>query len=262
MGMAFEKELELALALARAAGVTAMKYQRDGFDVEDKPDDSPVTAADKACERLIADGIRDHFPGDGLLGEEGSSKEGTSGRRWIIDPIDGTRDFVRGNRLWANFIALEAEGEVKVGVCGFPAMGELYWAARGHGTWREFEGVETRLRASQIREVERAVLCGNFVAKLADFPDRDGFLTFADRFWSARCLGGGLDVMLVAAGKMDMWIEPSAKPWDFAPLQVIAEEAGAKYFTFSGGRSIYEGTAVICAPGLEAAAKAAMGIGA
>ncbi len=259
MGMAFERELELALALARAAGVTAMGYQRDGFEVEDKPDDSPVTAADKACEKLIADAIREHFPGDGLLGEEGSSKDGTSGRRWIIDPIDGTRDFVRGNRLWANFIALEAEGEVKVGVCGFPAMGELYWAARGHGTWREFEGVQTRLRASQVSGVERAVLCGNFVAKLADFPDRDGFLTFADRFWSSRCLGGGLDVMQVAAGRMDMWIEPSAKTLDFAHLQVIAVVAGAKYFTFSGGRSIYEGTAVICAPGLESAAKAARG---
>lgn len=256
----FQKELELAVSLIRAAGQTALAFQRDGFDVEDKSDDSPVTAADKACERLMATAIREHFPEDGLLGEEGASEPAASGRRWIIDPIDGTRDFVRGNRLWANFIGMEAEGEVKVGACGFPALGEIYWAARGHGAWREFEGVQTRLHASSIADVSKAVLCGNFVAKLADFPDRERFLTFADQFWSARCLGGAWDVMQLAAGKMDLWIEPSAKPWDFAPLQVIAEESGAKYFTFTGTRSIYEGSAVICAPGLESAARSAIGI--
>jgi histidinol phosphatase-like enzyme (inositol monophosphatase family) len=256
----YQQELDLAVSLIRAAGQTALAFQRDGFDVEDKPDDSPVTAADKACELLMASAIRERFPEDGLLGEEGASEPPVSGRRWIIDPIDGTRDFVRGNRLWANFIAMEAEGEVKVGACGFPALGEIYWAARGHGAWREFEGVQARLQASSISEVSRAVLCGNFVAKLADFPDRERFLTFADQFWSARCLGGAWDVMQLAAGRMDLWIEPSAKPWDFAPLQVIAEESGAKYFTFSGSRSIYEGSAVICAPGLESAARAAMSI--
>ena len=259
--MALELELALAVRLAREAGVTAMAFQRDGFDVEDKPDDSPVTAADKACERLMADGILAHFPADGILGEEGSSIEGTSGRRWIIDPIDGTRDFVRGNRLWANFIAMEAEGEVKVGVCGFPGLGELCWAARGHGAWREFEGVASRMNVSNVSEVERAVICGNFVAKLSDFPDRERLLPFVDRFWSFRCLGGAADVMLVASGKMDFWIEPAAKPWDFAPLQVIAEESGAKFFNFNGGRSIYDGSAIICTPGLVDEARAALGMG-
>ena len=99
MGMALEKELDLAIALARAAGVTAMAFQRNGFDVETKPDESPVTAADKACEKMIVAGIRAQFPNDGILGEEGASDDGSSGRRWIIDPIDGTRDFIRGNRL-------------------------------------------------------------------------------------------------------------------------------------------------------------------
>ncbi len=259
--MAYEEELTLTVELARLAGETALRYQVDGFEVEDKADDSPVTAADKACERLMAEAIVRHFPDDGILGEEGSSKPGTSGRRWIIDPIDGTRDFVRGNRLWANLIALEAEGEVKVGACGFPALGELYYAARGHGAWREFTGMKTRLHASGVTQIERAVLCGNIVAKLEGFADRDRFLAFAARFWSARCLGGAWDVMQVAAGKMDVWIEPSAKPWDFAPLQVIAEESGAKFFTFGGGRSIYDGSAVICVPGLEGAVNEALGFG-
>lgn len=261
MGMAYEEELTLAVELARKAGETALRFQAEGFDVEDKPDDSPVTAADKACERLMADAIGKRFPEDGILGEEGSSKPGESGRRWIIDPIDGTRDFVRGNRLWANLVALEAEGEVKAGVCHFPALGELYYAARGHGTWREFGGTRSRLQSSSVKSIERAVLCGNIVAKLEGFPDRDRFLQFASRFWSARCLGGAWDVMQVAAGRMDVWLEPEAKPWDFAPLQVIAEESGASYFTFDGSRSIYEGSAVICAAGLEDAVKAALDLG-
>jgi histidinol phosphatase-like enzyme (inositol monophosphatase family) len=259
--MAYEEELKLAIELARLAGETALRYQTDGFGVEDKADASPVTEADKACERLLAEAIGRRFPEDGILGEEGASKAGSSGRRWIVDPIDGTRDFVRGNRLWANLIALEAEGEVKVGACGFPALGELYWAARGHGAWREFEGTRTRLRVSGVKEIERAVLCGNIVAKLEGFPDRERFLAFAARFWSARCLGGAWDVMQLAAGRMDVWLEPSAKPWDFAPLQVIAEESGAKYFNFGGGRSIHEESAVICAPGLEGAVREALGFG-
>lgn len=261
MGMAYEKELALAIELAREAGETALRFQLEGFDVEDKPDDSPVTAADKACERLMAEAIRQRFPVDGILGEEGSSAPGTSGRRWIIDPIDGTRDFVRGNRLWANLIALEAEGEVKVGVCGFPALGELYYAARGTGTWREFEATKTQLQSSGVTHIGKAVLCGNILAKMEVFPDRDRLLSFASRFWSMRCLGGGWDVMQVAAGRMDVWLEPDAKPWDFAPLQVLAEEAGAKFFTFGGGRSIYEGSAVICAAGLEGAVKEALSLG-
>lgn len=259
--MAYEEELKLAIELARRAGETALRYQVEGFEVEDKPDDSPVTAADKACERLMAQAIREQFPADGILGEEGASEAGESGRRWIIDPIDGTRDFVRGNRLWANLIALEAEGEVKAGVCHFPALGELYYAARSHGTWREFGGTRSRLRCSGVASIERAVLCGNIVAKLEGFPDRDRFLQFASRFWSARCLGGAWDVMQVAAGRMDVWLEPDAKPWDFAPLQVIAEEAGAEYFTFAGGRSIYTGSAVVCVPGLAGAVKGALGFG-
>jgi len=262
MGMAYENELALAAGLARQAGDMARTCQAGGFDVEDKPDHSPVTTADKACERLMADAIRRRFPADGILGEEGSSETGASGRRWIIDPIDGTRDFVRGNRLWANFVALEAGGEVKVGACAFPELGELYYAARGAGAWREADGMKTRLQSSNAADIGQAVLCGNILAKLDAFPNPGRLLSFVSRFWSIRCLGGGWDVMHVAAGKMDVWLEPHAKPWDFAPLQVIAEEAGAKFFTFAGSRSIHEGSAVICAAGLENAVKDALGLGA
>ena len=114
--MKYQREVEFARRIAEAAGVNACRIREAGIAAETKPDDSPVTIADKDNERLIREAIESEFPGDGILGEEGSRKAGTSGRRWIVDPIDGTRDFVRGNRFWCVLIALEASDESLVGV--------------------------------------------------------------------------------------------------------------------------------------------------
>src|SRR5215471_18892704 len=114
--MSYERELEFARRIAAAAGDNARRIRETGITAETKPDHSPVTIADRDNERLIREAIEREFPDDGILGEEGSSKPGTSGRRWIIDPIDGTRDFVRGNRFWCVLVALEQDGESLVGV--------------------------------------------------------------------------------------------------------------------------------------------------
>src|SRR5580704_18597926 len=105
--MNFGLEIEAASAAAKRAGEVALSYQAQGVNAETKPDDSPVTAADRECERVIAQMLNEKFPDDGILGEEGARKEARSGRRWIVDPIDGTRDFLRGNPLWGVLIALE-----------------------------------------------------------------------------------------------------------------------------------------------------------
>jgi fructose-1,6-bisphosphatase/inositol monophosphatase family enzyme len=126
-----EREIEACRNVSRRAGELALKHAARGLSPEDKSDDSPVTAADRECEQLIERELRAAFPDDGFLGEEGASGEGRSGRRWIIDPIDGTRDFIRGYKTWSNLIGLEADGEVVLGVCNLPAQGELYWAVRG-----------------------------------------------------------------------------------------------------------------------------------
>lgn len=258
--MSYERELAVARRLASEAGGVALRFQRDGFDVEDKPDDSPVTAADKACEQLFASGLLSEFPEDGLLGEEGADKPAANGRRWIIDPIDGTRDFVRGNRLWSSLLGLEVNGVVEVGVATFPALDEQYYAIRGAGAFLSHAGDDTRLAASTIDSVERAVACVLQFNNVAIRPHADSLLPFLSRFWAVRSMGGAWDSMFVAAGHAELWIEPTAKPWDLAALSLIAKESGCRYFDYTGRDTIYGGNAVIVTPALESQVRAFLGL--
>src|ERR1700682_74581 len=249
------RELEVALQASRAAVETALRMQ-PGMTADTKPDDSPVTAADRECERLISEILAAAFPDDGILGEEGARRESRSGRRWIVDPIDGTRDYLRGNPLWANLIALEADGEVMLGVVNLPGLGKLYTGARGHGAHCNGRPIH----ASSKTVIEDSVLCFNSFNKLEHVPFRETFVEWGARFWAFRGLGGAEDAMMVAAGEAEVFIEPSAAAWDFAPLQVIAEEAGAVFLNFDGGRSIQAGNAVICAPGLAPELRRMLGL--
>lgn len=242
--MNWEKELESARLAAACAGALALEYRVKGIAHENKADESPVTAADRAAERMIVSLLSDRFPGDGFLGEEGAAGESRSGRKWIVDPIDGTREYLRGSPLWGNLIGLEVDGEIVVGVANIPALGEMYCAAKGEGAWRD----QKRLCVSEIDDISRAVLCFNGLNK-GDWTGR--LAGFISRFWSARSMGGCYDAMMVASGQADAWIEPSAKPWDLAPLKIIVEEAGGLFFNFDGGASIYGGNCVCCTPGLE-----------
>jgi histidinol-phosphatase len=253
--MAFEMELDLARSLGERAGQLALEYRRSGVSVEDKADDSPVTVADRECEKLIAGEVLSSFPGDGLLGEEGANREGISGRRWIIDPIDGTRDYVRGNRMWCNLIALEVRGVVELGVCTFPALGESYWAVRGQGAWRSLNGQTSRIHCSAIDSASRAVLCANSLENAGKMPHSEKILALFGQFWTVRNMGGALDAMSVCAGHADFWLEPSAKPWDLAVIQVIAKEAGLRCFDYTGADTIYGGNAILCVPALEPVAR-------
>jgi len=242
----WSRELEVATDAAKKAAEIALRYQPN-IVAETKPDNSPVTQADRECERMIARMLCDAFPEDGILGEEGARSDSRSGRRWIIDPIDGTRDYVRGNPLWANLIALEAEGDVAVGVVNLPMLGKLYSASRGGGARMNGSGMQVSSKTS----VEDSVLCVNGYDKMANLPFRERLLDWMARFWAVRGLGGAADAMMVASGQAEVWIEPVASPWDFAPLKVILEEAGARYLNMDGGSSIYAGNAIGCAPGLE-----------
>jgi histidinol-phosphatase len=242
----WSKELEVATDAARKAAQMAIDYHPN-IVAETKPDRSPVTEADRECERMIARMLSDAFPEDGILGEEGARSDSRSGRLWIVDPIDGTRDYVRGNPLWANLIALEAEGDVAVGVVNLPMLGKLYSASRGGGAYCN----GSRMQASSKTSVDESVLCVNGYDKLANLPFRERLLDWMASFWAVRGLGGAADAMMVASGQAEVWIEPKASPWDFAPLKVILEEAGARYLNIDGGSTIYAGNAIGCAPGLE-----------
>ncbi len=245
------KELETGRAIARHAGEIAMRYYRTGLAFEAKSDDSPVTRADRECEQFIARELEQAFPDDGLLGEEGAQKPSRSGRRWIIDPIDGTRDFVRGNPAWSNLIGLEADGEVVAGFANMPALGELFSASRGGGAFVNGE----RMHASTISTIGHAVLCFDSLNSAARQPFAAQLLAWMEPFWAVRSMGGCMDALMVARGQAEIWIETSGKPWDFAPLKIIAEEAGARFFDYQGNATIYGSNCIVCAPGLEEAVR-------
>jgi len=249
--MAWEKELETCREAARRAGEIALLYAARGVAAETKADLSPVTVADRECERAIVGHLRAAFPRDGILGEEGSREEAPSGRRWIVDPIDGTRDFLRGLPGWSNLIALEIEGEPVVGVCNLAAVGELYWAAQGQGAWVETSSGRRRIHASRIERRNEAVVCLTAFNDLRKHPFAGRALEFFSEFWAVRSFSGCQDAMHVAAGRAEAWIELGAASWDLAPLKVIAEEAGARFFNFDGRASIHGGNCVICVPALE-----------
>lgn len=253
--MTFEREVQTALRLAEVAGAVALDFQRRGITAEEKPDESPVTAADRACEKLIVEGLLSAFPGDGLLGEEGSDREGTSGRRWIIDPIDGTKDFLRGIPVWSILIGLEQDGEVMAGVAHCPGQSMTAWAVRGRGAWIGSE----RMKVSQATDPSRGVLCFNGLQKAGVVKMAPRLLDWASKFWAVRGFGGAVDAMLVAQGRADVWIEPNAQPWDLAPFKILVEEAGGRFANFAGEASIYGGNAYACAPGLEPFVKTLLG---
>ncbi len=246
--MPYSQEIETARRIAKLSAELALRHQKTGITAENKPDDSPVTIADKECEKLIAKLLDEAYPDDGILGEEGSRKESKNGRRWIIDPIDGTRDFLRGNPLWSVLIGLEKDGEVLAGVVHLPLMGNTCWGSRGGGSFRN----DLRLRVSSVDTPESAVISLNSLNRAKNASVTGLMASYLTLFWAFRCLGGTPDAMMVAEGQMDAWVEPKVAPWDMAATQVILEEAGAVFFAFNGKRSIYEGNCVACTPGLEA----------
>lgn len=251
MEVQFRKELDLARSVAMHAGEVAIGYQSCGVSAETKADLSPVTAADRECERLIVARIEEAFPDDGILGEEGANKPSRNGRKWIIDPIDGTRDFVRGLPLWSTLIALEADGEVVMGVCHMQCRREQYSAVRGQGAWLN----EKPIRISAIDSPSSALACVSGINHLTKLPFGPEALEWMKQFWAIRSMGGCMDAMLLASGHAELWVEPIAEAWDLAPLKLILEEAGARFLNFDGGSSIYGRNGIGFVPPLEPAVR-------
>lgn len=224
-------DLELALRLAdRADGISMARYRARDLVVETKPDRTPVTDADRAVEAAIRDLVAAERPGDVVLGEEYGAAEGR--RRWIVDPIDGTRNFSRGIPVWATLIALEVDGVVQLGCVSAPALGRRWYAERGGGAWSG----DDRLRVSSVRNVDDAVL---------SFALEQPMPSLATAAWHARGYGDFWSHMLVAEGAVDGAIDAvGVSVWDLAPLQVIVEEAGGRFSDYAGFSRIDGGTAL------------------
>lgn len=225
-------DLTLALALADAADAISLgRFRASDLLVETKPDRTPVTEADRAVEESIRRRLASERPDDGMLGEE-FGITGGGGRRWIVDPIDGTRNYSRGVPVWATLIALEEDGAVMLGVVSAPALGRRWWAERGAGAYVNGDPI----RVSCVARVEDAVLCFALEQPLPEI---------AHRCWHPRAYGDFWAHMLVAEGAADGAIDAiGVKIWDLAALQPIVEEAGGRLTDRQGVATADGGTAV------------------
>ena len=226
----FETELAFAHELADAAGELAMRFFRGSFEVRLKVDKTPVTEADLAIEAMIRARVHERFPADGVTGEEGGV-EGARDRRWIVDPIDGTKNFADGVQIWANLIALEVDGEVIVGVANAPAMGERYAAAKGAGASMNGEPIHV----SRADRISRAFVLYSELSDWVDGPYAGALTELVIEARRERGFGDFWGHMLVARGSADVMMEPDLAPWDFSALEVIVREAGGRVSTFEGG---------------------------
>jgi histidinol-phosphatase len=233
------RALDAAVDAARAAGRIALGYYRGAFEVTIKADRTPVTQADREAEQAIVEILRRAFPDDGFLGEEFGAK-GPQARRWIIDPIDGTRNFVRRIPLWATLIAREEDGEITVGVVHNPVTGELYTARRGAGAW--LDGAP--IRVSPVRTLDKAQLIHAGLDIMRRGGYWDGFVRLIDATDRQRGFGDYAGYALVADGRAEIYLEMDLKPWDLAPCKLLVEEAGGRFTDFEGRPTIYSGTAL------------------
>ncbi len=246
-------DLALALELADLAdSVTLGRYRAEDLIVETKPDLTPVTEADRAVEHAVRERLAIARPGDSVLGEEyGASTAPDARRRWIIDPIDGTKNYVRGIPVWATLLALEQDDQITVGVVSAPALRRRWWAGRGAGAFADdgLEAVPRRLSVSAVRELGDAQLCFAGFEDWRDAGRLDALLELGSRCWRSRGYGDFWAYMLVAEGAVEVGLDAAVSLWDLAAPLIIVEEAGGR-FTDLGGRPTADGGDAIATNGL------------
>ena len=237
---------DLALALTIADTVDAITLERFGaadLVVETKPDLSPVTEADRAAEQAIREALAAQRPDDAISGEEFGSG-GDARRRWVLDPIDGTKNYVRGVPVWATLIALLDGDEAVVGVVSAPALGRRWWASSGSGAWVSVFGAEARrLAVSKVSQLRDASLSYASLSGWAELGLRDAVLELTDTVWRSRAYGDFWSYMLLAEGAVDIAAEPELSLWDMAALAPIVTEAGGRFTGVNGVDGVHQGNA-------------------
>ncbi|MBT4865958.1 MAG: histidinol-phosphatase [Planctomycetaceae bacterium] len=234
------QRLDFAVEAARRAGELILSfYQRDDLHVDLKSDESPVTAADRGAEELIRQLVGETFPDDGVLGEEFEDKPAANGFRWILDPVDGTKSFVHGVPLFGTLIGVEHDGQMVAGVCRFPALNEVVYAATGQGTWWQTGGNEPRrAKVTDVAQLADALFCTTTITGWDTTGNRAAFDRLCDasrlvRGWSD-CYGH----ILVATGRADVMVDPEMNAWDIAALIPIVQEAGGEFVDWAGNTTI------------------------
>jgi histidinol-phosphatase len=246
-GAQLDAWLAFALACCDEADALALWHFRRDLVVESKPDRTFVTEADRAIERRIRERIGNAYPEHGVVGEEYGSETGQGSVRWYVDPIDGTHNFMRGVPLFGTLLALEAEGELQVGVMSAPALGGRWFARRGGGAWAITAigpgGGERRpVAVSKVNSVGDAHLLYGSAQEIAESGSAPGFQALIGDVWRDRGFGDFWGYALVAEGAAEAMVEIGPKSWDLAAPLVVIEEAGGRLTDLDGQRTIHSGT--------------------
>jgi histidinol phosphatase-like enzyme (inositol monophosphatase family) len=232
--------LDFAVEIAREAGLITYRYYQGSFVAERKADNSFVTIADRESEAYLRSRIAEVFPEDAILGEEGGDKPGSSNRRWIIDPVDGTYAFVHGVPLYGVLIGLEVDDEAVLGVVNLPALGDLVYAARGLGCYRNGEAA----RVSSTSAIDQALLLSTDFGICEQYGFGPAAEALQQQAQARRTWGDCYGHVLVATGRADIMLDPIMNVWDCAPLLPILEEAGGTFTDWNGTRTIHGDNAI------------------
>jgi histidinol-phosphatase len=243
--------------VARLAGDMALGYYKSSLAVESKADGSPVTIADRTAEQAARSWIESHFPNDGILGEElGATRPGAL-RRWIVDPVDGTKTFVRGVPLWGTLVALCEGDNVLAGAAYFPALGEMLAASRGAGCW--WNG--SRCRVSSLATLSEATVLTTDERFGGDSHQLAGWRSLSSRASVSRSWGDCYGYLLVATGRAEVMVDGIVSPWDAAALMPIVDEAGGIFTDWKGTRTAFGGSVVATNQGVAAESRLLLGTG-
>ena len=242
----YADDLALALELADAAdAITTDRYEATDLSVDTKPDLTPVSEADLEVEKTLRAKLSEVRPADALLGEELGGDVEFSGRQWVIDPIDGTKNYVRGVPVWATLISLLDDGKPVVGVISAPALGRRWWASAGRGGWRTVAGGSPRrIEVSSVAQLEDASISISSLTGWRDRGLRDKLIELTDAAWRLRGYGDFFSYCLVAEGAVDVAVEPEVSLWDLAALSVLVTEAGGRFTSLAGDDGPHGGDAV------------------
>ena len=239
---------DVALALRLADHADAVTMQRFGaldLHIDTKPDLTPVTDADRSVERELRDILSQQRPDDPVLGEEFGGTTTFAGRQWVIDPIDGTKNFVRRVPVWATLIALLHDGVPVAGVVSAPALQRRWWAGTGEGAFASFAGgPPRRVAVSSVADIESASLSFSSLSGWAKLGVRDHFIGLTDTVWRVRAYGDFLSYCLLAEGAVDIAAEPEVSLWDLAALDIVVREAGGAFTDLDGRPGPHGGSAV------------------
>lgn len=225
---------------ARVAGDVAMRHYQTALAIESKSDGSPVTVADREAETAVREWVTRRFPDDGIEGEELGVLRPDARRRWVIDPIDGTKTFVRGVPLWGTLVAIVEGTEVLAGAAFFPAVDEMVVAARGEGMWWN----DARCCVSRVDRLDRATVLSTDERFHGDEAKRVAWRRLSDRALVSRTWGDCYGYLLVATGRAEVMVDGSMSAWDAAALAPIIEEAGGVFTDWTGTHTAFGGSAI------------------